>query len=229
MESVIAKLQSRQQPIWLLLALSAILALLFSVWAWETMIRQNMGAFDAQIIRFVRQYTMPVLNQFMLFISDIGFGKNYLVMVLAAGSWLLYRRHWPELVLFMATLAGGGVINFILKHLFQRARPEAFRIVDASGYSFPSGHATAAICFFGVMTFLLWRTRTTVWERWLLLAGSSGLVVLIGISRIYLGVHYPSDIIAGYSSGAMWLTFCCAAFLWWQSEQQASKERMIGQ
>jgi len=105
----------------------------------------------------------------------------------------------------------------MLKHLFERARPEAFQIVAESGFSFPSGHAMVSLCFYGIVAFLIVRKRSLQWR----IAGAvvaTLLIVGIGVSRIYLGVHYPSDVVAGYAAGATWLGFSISLVMWWEQE-----------
>jgi undecaprenyl-diphosphatase len=93
----------------------------------------------------------------------------------------------------------------LLKQLFQRARPDLHRLIEIGGYSFPSGHATNAITVYGILSFLLWNHIATRRGRILLLFSSTFIIFSIGFSRIYLGVHYPSDVIAGYFVGGFWL------------------------
>ncbi|WP_276205158.1 phosphatase PAP2 family protein [Bacillus sp. MUM 13] len=93
----------------------------------------------------------------------------------------------------------------------------------ATNYSFPSGHATMAMALYGSLTFLLWRNIKTLKGRIILVSISSIMVVTIGISRIYLGVHYPSDIIAGYFISGFWLTFS----IWFYQRYQEIRYRRI--
>jgi len=99
----------------------------------------------------------------------------------------------------------GGIIVVSLKHLFQRARP-LDPILPAGGFSFPSGHAFAATVFYGMMVVLVWRLTDGRWPR--AVASLFGLVVIlaVGLSRVYLNVHYLSDVLAGWAAGLAWLT-----------------------
>lgn len=92
----------------------------------------------------------------------------------------------------------------MLKLVFRRPRPDVLRLVEQSGYSFPSGHAMNSMIFYGLAAYLLVR-RGRHWSRYLVAGFVAVLVLLIGLSRIYLGVHYASDVLAGFLIGAGWL------------------------
>jgi undecaprenyl-diphosphatase len=119
----------------------------------------------------------------------------------------LYKvlKHRTELILFIAIIVGSPILNELLKLLFHRARPDFHRLIKINGYSFPSGHAMSAFAVYGVLSFLLWRHIPTRWGRTLLIVTSIIMILTIGISRIYLGVHYPSDVIGGYFASGCWL------------------------
>lgn len=135
-------------------------------------------------------------------------GYYYLVlpvMLVAVGVFLRYGRRLSALLLVVAT-SGSLLLTTILKDVFERARPE---LVDsgytASFYSFPSGHATIAVGFYGTLTLLVAYNLRGV-ARWTVVVAGILLVFLIGFSRLYLGVHYPTDILAGYLSALLWIS-----------------------
>ena len=86
----------------------------------------------------------------------------------------------------------------IIKHIFKRSRPTEFRIIDESGYSFPSGHSMVSMAFYGYLIYLVYKNIKNKYLKWILIVVLSILIILIGISRIYLGVHYTSDVLGGY-------------------------------
>jgi undecaprenyl-diphosphatase len=102
-------------------------------------------------------------------------------------------------------IIGANIFFSSLKLVFHRARPDLHRLIEIGGYSFPSGHATNAFALYGILTFLLWRHISPQSGRILLIFISALMILMIGISRIYLGVHYPSDVIAGYFISGFWL------------------------
>ena len=99
------------------------------------------------------------------------------------------------------------ILNALLKAIVQRPRPEGFRLVAESGYSFPSGHSMVAMAFFGLLIWMIWRyhKRDAMRVVWCALFGL--VIVMVGVSRIYLGVHYASDVLAGFCVSIIWLVF----------------------
>lgn len=104
-------------------------------------------------------------------------------------------------------LALAVLLNVVLKTLIQRPRPEGFRLAVESGFSFPSGHSMAAMAFFGLIVWMVWHYEQDRRQRLLLTVAFSAVIVMIGISRIYLGVHYASDVLGGFCASIIWLVF----------------------
>src|SRR5215204_2041726 len=124
---------------------------------------------------------------------------------------------WLEGPMRLVSAAGGVFLTTVLKAVFQRARPG---LVDsgytASFYSFPSGHATVAVGFYGALTLIL-AYRLRGFARWAVVVGGVSLVLLIGFSRIYLGVHYPTDVLAGYLAAPLWVISVGIVYVAWLS------------
>lgn len=99
------------------------------------------------------------------------------------------------------------VLNTVLKEIVQRPRPEGFRLISETGYSFPSGHSMVAMAFFGLLIWMVWRyhRRDVMRVVWCVVFGL--VIVMVGVSRIYLGVHYASDVLAGFCVSLVWLIF----------------------
>ncbi|CAM3114511.1 phosphatase PAP2 family protein [Filibacter tadaridae] len=162
--------------------------------------------FDKVIISFIQGLESEPLTTTMNFFSFIGSGSSIKVLGLITVICLFFLlKHRSDLILFIVVLIGSHYVFRTLKQLFHRARPDLHRLIEIGGYSFPSGHATNAITFYGILSFLLWRHIPTYWGRTFLVIFSTIMILMIGISRIYLGVHYPSDVIAGYFAGTFWL------------------------
>ncbi|MFX3673092.1 MAG: phosphatase PAP2 family protein [Paenisporosarcina sp.] len=162
--------------------------------------------FDKALLSFIQNLETPLLTTIMKFFSEIGAGSSIKILALISIIVLFFFfKHRSELILFTMVLIGSHYLFRVLKQLFQRARPDLHRLIEIGGYSFPSGHATNAITVYGILSFLLWRHIPTRWGRALLICFSTIIIFSIGFSRIYLGVHYPSDVIAGYFVGGFWL------------------------
>jgi undecaprenyl-diphosphatase len=118
---------------------------------------------------------------------------------------LKFRRQRAA-VLFAITMTGAFVLNAVLKLSYQRARPDPYFDFPApSSYSFPSGHALYAFCFYGTLAALVAAGRNGRLARLFVWAMAVLLIVMIGFSRVYLGVHYPSDVLAGYAAAFVWV------------------------
>jgi undecaprenyl-diphosphatase len=171
---------------------------------------------DHRVLNLVATLRTPSLDQVMYVVTFLGNAQTLIVLTaVAALVALLAGRPRDALLLVLAALA--GTLFFELVKLFvQRPRPplEDARIVQG-GFSFPSGHSTLAATLYGTVAYLLIRGLRQ--DRWKVLVGiGAGLVVLaIGVSRIYLGVHYPSDVLAGWAAGALWVVLVILAEQVW--------------
>lgn len=141
-------------------------------------------------------------------LGNRGFLTVIAVLMTAA---LLARRQWRLAVFCAAATAGGGLLNRLLKHTFERVRPEHDHgFVTALGWSFPSGHASAAMAVYGAACYLAWRLAPKPW-RLPGVALAAALVMAIGLSRVLLQVHFASDVVAGFAISFAWLVLCVAA------------------
>lgn len=168
--------------------------------------RHHILTFDSTIISIVQGWENPTLTAIMKFFTYIGWGIATIIIAVLVMI-LLYTvlHHRSELVFFVIVTIGAGLLNRVLKNFFQRARPDLHRLIEVGGYSFPSGHAMSAMAVYGAIAFLLWRHISSRIGRSLLIIFSAFVILMIGISRVYLGVHYPSDIIGGYFASGFWL------------------------
>ncbi|WP_151734721.1 phosphatase PAP2 family protein ['Paenibacillus yunnanensis' Narsing Rao et al. 2020] len=170
-------------------------------------------AFDRRVISFVQGMENTGLTFLAEGLSLIGSTKLVIGISLAAMALLFFiLKHRTELVFFLAAGLGSQLLNSAMKLWFRRERPTFHRLAEATGYSFPSGHSMAAFTLYGALAFLLWRHMRSGRERLLLLLSAVLITAGIGWSRIYLGVHYPSDVIGGYAASGAWLMLCIACF-----------------
>lgn len=164
-------------------------------------------AFDATIRSYVHSFASPRLTEIMRLLSDVGNITAIVVTTAIACVVLLFRHRRAGAILIAVTIGGAAILMWGLKLLFHRTRPAPyFGIPVPADYSFPSGHSLVAFCFYGVLAAMVSTelkrlpARIAVWVAACIMAFS------IGLSRIYLGVHYPSDVLGGYLAGAIWIT-----------------------
>jgi undecaprenyl-diphosphatase len=184
--------------------------------------------FDNAVIHAVQSQESPFLTPIMEFFTMVG-STRAVVVICSLILFFLYKvfHHRHELILFIIVVAGSPLLNSVLKEIFKRARPDLHRLIEIGGYSFPSGHAMNAFTVYGILTFLLWRHIFNQTGRILLLFFSSVVVFIIGISRIYLGVHYPSDVIGGYLASGFWLGTSIWFFQWYMERQHHLTSRIL--
>lgn len=183
----------------------------FGMWVFATIaedvLEKESYAFDTSILLALRKLHTPLGDQVMLGLTFLGEPNLLLVICLSLGILLLARNHRSEAATI--ALAGGGAmgLNLLLKKLFARDRPLLWeRVVDVRFYSFPSGHAMISMVIYGLLGYFLGSRFPK--QRWWIYSLTVLLVATIGLSRLYLGVHWPTDVIAGYTAGLVWLITC---------------------
>jgi len=157
----------------------------------------------------------------MRVLSTVGSAVVYLPLFAAVAVGLL-RRGRPRLALFVVvTTAGSPLLNALVKLAVHRARPVLpDPVAHASGLSFPSGHAQSAIVAASVLCLLAWPALSGTWRAAALILATAW-VLAVGFARVALGVHFVSDVLAGYVLGAAWVAAMTAAFRAWQRERRA--------
>ncbi|KYZ74999.1 hypothetical protein AXX12_15580 [Anaerosporomusa subterranea] len=196
------------------LAVSALFLALFSKIASETLYENEMHGFDSAVTSFIRYPAGQALDLFMLSVTELGSGIVMLTVTIIMLAVFMLRGWRREAIALLICLAGAGVLNQVLKVLFARSRPDLFGLVEEAGYSFPSGHSMVSFCVYGFLAYTFSRNFSSFRQRGLVFLAAGIVVALIGISRIYLGVHYPTDVLAGYVAGGTWLGFCTSWLHW---------------
>lgn len=159
--------------------------------------------FDDPLLWRAHAMAGPALDRFFIFISAIGYQWGVVPVDIALTMGLLIARRWREATFAGVSFAGSALLNMATKQFFQRDRPSLWEsIAPEHTFSFPSGHAMGSATLAMVVVLLCWHTR---W-RWLAVALAGSFALLVGVSRIYLGVHYPSDILGGFAAGLAWVS-----------------------
>ncbi|WP_059170774.1 phosphatase PAP2 family protein [Bacillus sp. FJAT-27445] len=184
-------------------------------------LRENeLEKFDRTIIGFVQGTVSPNLTELMLFITMIGSVAWITSAVIAFMAAAFLKKQW-RVGLFIGLSSGfGSIFNLFLKTLFKRQRPDIEPLIIEQGFSFPSGHSMGSMIFYGAAAFLTFHYAKKSRTKMILPGMFLLFIFLIGISRVYLGVHFPSDIIGGFSAGGAWLTICIILFLYYEKRQK---------
>ena len=154
----------------------------------------------------------PWLNGAMRDLTSLGSAPVLVLFVGAVAGSLLVRRQHHALVLLLVATLGGALLNASLKDVFERERPErAMRLTEVNSTSFPSGHAMDSAVIYLTLAALLARLVEPMALKLYFLGLAVLLTFLVGLSRVYLGVHYPSDVLAGWAAGLAWAVLCSTA------------------
>jgi membrane-associated phospholipid phosphatase len=194
----------RRQGVWLigyLLILSIVAWLCTEVWEKEAF------SLDRSLLLWIHQFANPQLDGAMLFITALGDPGMVITVFISTVVWLGMKRRYSDGIRFLIICAGGLLINQVMKLFFAKPRPELWtRLISEHSFSFPSGHAVGSMVVYGFIAYILAK-ELPVYRRYIY-AIASIFIIAIGFSRLYLGVHYPTDIIAGYGVGILWLITC---------------------
>ncbi len=179
-----------------LLSLFIILALIVSL--------DLTTGFDRAIYNFIIQFKSSSLTFIMKVITNLASPMVILFLMIIG---LLFLKEKRIKIFYILNLVNIAILNKILKAIFSRTRPSIDRLTSASGYSFPSGHAMLSCAFYGFLIYLIWRSDFSKNTKIILYILICLIIFLVGLSRIYLGVHYPTDVIAGFIVSALYLVF----------------------
>lgn len=178
----------------------------------EVLENDDFAAIDLWLSQWANGLDTPHITPFMRTISDMHgtFGMTVLVTITAV--LLAWKRYWPWLMVLLITVPGGATLNVLMKRLFERARPQFDSpFLTLTDYSFPSGHTCAATLFYGVVASVL-VPRIRSWQgRALVCTGALAMIMLVAFSRLYLGAHFLTDVLAGFVEGVAWLALCLTA------------------
>ena len=164
--------------------------------------------FDAAVFSFAADHTSPPCTSFMRSVTFLG-KHSFLVPanLLLIALFIFLKEKWWAIYVLLVSLTSLGLMS-LLKNLIQRHRPEYPLVEGITNFGFPSGHALMSVAFYGLLALWAAATLKNKWQRRGIISSLLILILLIGYSRIYLRVHYATDVIAGYCIGICWLYFC---------------------
>lgn len=179
----------------------------------ETLKSEMLADYDQAITEYVISFRSPKLTQLLMFVTNVGDFYGYVIVLglFSLMSLFVFKR-WKYTVQIVLVLMLSSISNLILKRFVDRARPGIEHMVSVETLSYPSGHAMSAMAFYGFLIYLFYRFKINIVLKIVIMLLLALLIFSIGFSRVYLGVHFPSDIAGGYIAGFIWVVFCVVLF-----------------
>ena len=180
--------------------------------------------FDNRIFNYLSQHVNEQNNDIILFFTFLG-SHQFLIPanLTLIGYFLLIRKHKWHSIKIPAIAISSLVLMFVLKRLFNRPRPDIPLLYEAKGLSFPSGHALMSVTFYGLLIYIVFKTYRDKDWKWIIISLLILLILIIGFTRVYLRVHYTTDVIAGYCIGFLWLVFA----VWFLNRLEKYSQRKL--
>jgi membrane-associated phospholipid phosphatase len=180
---------------------------------------------DAQLSTWLHLHASPFLTRAMFAITFFGSTKAASLIAVPLGLYLIWRRRFYWLAAVISSIGGGMLLNKLLKYAFHRPRP-FFNdpLLKLTSYSFPSGHTMTATVLYGVLAAYFFTTTTDCRRRVLIVFSAGFLILLVGLSRMYLGAHYLSDVLGAMAEGLAWLSLCLTVVysIWQRGQKKGS-------
>ena len=169
---------------------------------------------DLATSTWIHSTTTPLGIRIFELITNIGSPVAMASIAIVGAVTMFMRKHRLLAYAWAAAAAGGAILDWVLKTTVHRSRPEyAAAFLHGSSYSFPSGHAMGSMIGYGFLAYtIVVSSKRVGWHRRMIFVLAASLTLLIGISRIYLGVHYPSDVVGGWAAGLAWLAVCVTGY-----------------
>jgi undecaprenyl-diphosphatase len=188
------------------LLFSAAIVIAFGLLAREVFLTARAGPLDRQVTILVRGFQTPFRDNLAVLVSFFGSHLFLIPATLLLALVLRAKGHWVSALLFLFSVGGGFVLNALLKITFHRARPDLWpALVSEHTYSFPSGHSTMSTVFYGGLAAVVFHQTERRWPRIAVVAGALVAILSIMASRVYLGVHWTTDVVAGFTVGIFWV------------------------
>lgn len=179
----------------------------------DELAENELGTFDDAVSSYVVSFRSGTLTPYFRFMTEVGDRYAYVIISIALGAYFFIRhKNWKFIVQTVSVLLLSTLTNILLKSVINRARPSHEHLVEVTTLSFPSGHSMSAMAFYGFLVYLAIVSKIPILLKTFIVTLLVVTILSVGISRIYLGVHYPSDVAAGFIGGLIWVTFCIVVF-----------------
>lgn len=180
-----------------------IFLLFFSVLTYVLKISHILEPFmvmDKITLLTIHEYISSGLVGLFKFFTIAGGPYSLIIVTVILAGFLIIKKDIRASLVMLFSVGGASVLNVVLKHIFMRTRPHLWDRAFEHGYSFPSGHSMVSIAFILALTFVLWHSKC---RNWIISLGTV-FMLIVGFSRLYLGVHFPTDVITGYLIAGLW-------------------------
>ncbi|MFD5180853.1 phosphatase PAP2 family protein [Nocardia sp. NPDC058379] len=194
-------------------ALLATAAVLLAVLTWQVNNDAGIIRIDPRVLEWMIAHRGEPLTSIARVITDLGDTQSMTILAAVTVAWFAWRREWATAALVAVTSVGAGVLVVVIKQLVGRHRPpEVTRLVAEPSLSYPSGHTLGTTVVVGIVAITVIPTVRRRWVRWVATVVAVLFPIAVGLSRIYLGVHWCTDVLAGWLFGLAWLVLCVTVF-----------------
>jgi len=207
------KRKTTSSSTYLITMISIFLIMSYLFWNFSKVVsKTELVSIDSVWVERIQGKISEQITPIMSFFTFLGSTTWLALATLFIFIVLFIKKRRVEAILFVSTMAFSGIFNQLLKMLYHRPRPTIRPLIEASGYSFPSGHSMASFTFYGLLAFFIILKFKSIVVRLSVIFLTALTISTVGISRIYLGVHYPTDVLAGFTAGAATLAIFLIAY-----------------
>lgn len=179
----------------------------------DELLENQLETFDESVTEYVISFRSDAVTSFFVFMTNLGDVMGYVIVSSLVGLFFLLRhRNWLFISQTVFVLILASLSNVLAKKVVNRPRPTIQHLVEVYSLSFPSGHAMSAMAFYGFLIYLVVQSGMSKFARVFFVVLFCLIILSIGVSRIYLGVHFPSDVAAGFAGGLIWVALCVIVF-----------------
>jgi len=196
------------------------------IWLADEVLEREFAPLNREVLLFMHSLGGPFWDRVALAFTWLGSAHGIGMIAILFGIWLLARKRYVDFITLLVVLAGATSLTLMLKPIFQQVRPDVFPpLVVERNFSFPSGHSLASLCLWGFLGgWLVMEGRRDRW-RWIVAALGLCMAMLVGLSRLYLGVHWPTDVAAGFLVGAFWVSVSLTGRRWMLARRVRRRKR----